>query len=108
MPLRGVRILTVEEWLQLPLATVNLSEMGAEVIRVETLPQLADREYFQEVTHPILGTLRYTGSGFRVDGEQCTDVSPAPLLGQHNREIYCDWLGRSNEALSRLKAAGVI
>lgn len=71
-------------------------------------PQLADREYFQEVSHPILGTLRYTGSGFMVDGEQCTDISPAPFLGQHNKEIYCDWLGRSNAALSRLKAAGVI
>lgn len=43
MPLRGVRIVTVEEWLQLPLATVNLSEMGAEVIRVETLSRIVVR-----------------------------------------------------------------
>ena len=71
-------------------------------------PQLEDRGYFQDVTHPALGTLRYTGSGFRVDGEQCTDVRPAPLLGQHNKEIYCDWLGWSSAALNRLKAAGVI
>ena len=43
MPLRGVRIVTVEEWLQLPWATVNLSEMGAEVIRVETLGRMVVR-----------------------------------------------------------------
>ena len=43
MPLRGVRILTIEEWLQLPWATVNLSEMGAEVIRVESLGRMVVR-----------------------------------------------------------------
>ena len=42
-PLRGVRILTVEEWLQLPWATVNLAEMGAEVIRVESLGRMVVR-----------------------------------------------------------------
>ena len=43
MPLKGVRILTVEEWLQLPWATVNLAEMGAEVIRVESLGRMVVR-----------------------------------------------------------------
>ncbi len=71
-------------------------------------PHLADRDFYQEVEHPVLGALKYTGSGFRVDGEQCTDVRPAPLLGQHNEEILCDWLGQPKEALARLRAAGVI
>ena len=43
MPLSGVRIVTVEEWLQLPWATVNLAEMGAEVIRVESLGRMVVR-----------------------------------------------------------------
>ena len=43
MPLRGVRIVTIEEWLQLPWATVNLAEMGAEVIRVESLGRMVVR-----------------------------------------------------------------
>ncbi|MFN3974660.1 MAG: CaiB/BaiF CoA transferase family protein [Dehalococcoidia bacterium] len=37
LPLQGVRILTVEDYLQLPWATVILADMGAEVIRVESL-----------------------------------------------------------------------
>ena len=34
--------------------------------------------------------------------------SPAPTLGQHNRELYCDELGMSLDELERLKVAGVV
>jgi crotonobetainyl-CoA:carnitine CoA-transferase CaiB-like acyl-CoA transferase len=33
---------------------------------------------------------------------------PAPQLGEHNREVYCDLLGRSPEELVHLRAAGAI
>ncbi|MCS7206655.1 MAG: CoA transferase [Dehalococcoidia bacterium] len=36
-PLQGVRIVSVEDYLQLPWCTVLLADMGAEVIRVESL-----------------------------------------------------------------------
>ena len=42
--LAGVRIVTVEQVLQLPWATMLLAEMGAEVIRVESITRVQTRE----------------------------------------------------------------
>lgn len=43
LPLHGVRILSVEDYLQLPWATVILADMGAEVIRIESLARVESR-----------------------------------------------------------------
>ena len=32
----------------------------------------------------------------------------APLLGEHNRELYCEEMGLSARELSQLRAAGVV
>jgi crotonobetainyl-CoA:carnitine CoA-transferase CaiB-like acyl-CoA transferase len=31
-----------------------------------------------------------------------------PALGEHNSEVYCDWLGYPAAELERLKSTGVI
>jgi hypothetical protein len=36
------------------------------------------------------------------------DSGPAPSLGQHNREVYVDWLGIPAERYEALLAGGVI
>lgn len=71
-------------------------------------PHLRERGAFQEVEHPLLGTLRYLRSGFRLDGRPAGEIRPAPLLGQHNEEVYCGWLGLQRDSLARLRAMGVI
>ena len=40
--------------------------------------------------------------------ESRTEVQAAPLLGEHNAEVYQEWLALPPEDLARLKTAGVI
>ncbi len=49
---------------------------------------LADREFFVEIDHPVAGVLRYPGAAYRFSNSHLPlTARPAPLLGQHNREI---------------------
>jgi crotonobetainyl-CoA:carnitine CoA-transferase CaiB-like acyl-CoA transferase len=37
-----------------------------------------------------------------------TEVKPAPLLGEHNAEVFKEWLKLGPEDLERLKTDGVV
>jgi CoA:oxalate CoA-transferase len=69
-------------------------------------PHIQAREFFGIVKHPVLGTFAQPGCPFMVDGKRDAP-SPAPLLGQHNREVFCGELGLSASELAVL-AAGTI
>ncbi len=69
--------------------------------------QLRAREYFQEVEHPVAGRRTYPGPPFRMSGVKWR-AGRAPLLGEHNREVYCGEVGLSTDELARLRAAGVV
>jgi crotonobetainyl-CoA:carnitine CoA-transferase CaiB-like acyl-CoA transferase len=70
---------------------------------------LAERGSWMVIDHPEVGTLKYPGTGFITQmGNPVEGSRPAPLLGQHNREIYCDKLGLTNDQLSQLTGAGII
>ncbi|MET0501886.1 MAG: CoA transferase [Candidatus Binatia bacterium] len=70
-------------------------------------PHIQARAFFGTVTHPVLGVFQQAGSPFMVDGER-SGPSPAPLLGQHNDEIYCNELGLGKRDVEALRASGVI
>jgi crotonobetainyl-CoA:carnitine CoA-transferase CaiB-like acyl-CoA transferase len=65
------------------------------------------REFFSSVTHPVLGTFAQPGCPVMVDGKRAAP-SPAPLLGQHNQEIYSGELGIDERKLESLADDGVI
>ena len=71
--------------------------------------QLAARKFWVDVVHPELGTtITYPGA-FGLFSETPPRISRrAPLIGEHNKEIYQDELGISREQLILLKQAGVI
>ena len=68
--------------------------------------QYEDRGYFVEVDHPEGGRFRYAGWPYRMSVTPPRVQWPAPLLGQHNEEVYCGSLGYSREELDRLHEAG--
>ena len=49
---------------------------------------LAHRGFFVEMEHPVAGVLRYPGAAYRFSNSQLPLTErPAPLLGEHNREV---------------------
>ena len=71
--------------------------------------QLAAREFWEEVEHPELGTTVTYPGAFGVFSEAPIRISRrAPLIGEHNEEIYEKELGLSRKELLTLKQAGVI
>jgi len=71
-------------------------------------PQLAHLDFFTEVDHPVVGTLKYPGVPAFIPDAPGQIRASAPLLGQHNQEIYCEELGFSKEQLGILRSGGII
>lgn len=77
----------------------------AEMVESE---QTKARGFFQEVTHPFVGAYGQIGAMHKYS-ESATPVHRvAPLVGQHNADIYQDELGLSTDDLQTLRAAGAI
>jgi len=72
-------------------------------------PQLAAREFWTEVEHPELSaTITYAGKWANASETPPRISRRAPLIGEHNREVYEKELGISGDKLSELKQAKVI
>ncbi len=106
----------VYEWAAEQDATDVYHKAGAERAPVAAVhsvgdlfasPQLKARDFFKDIEHPAAGTLTYPGLQFRMSEVEWS-AGRAPLLGEHNAELYCDEMGMSREDLPRLRAAGVV
>ncbi|MBN1627008.1 MAG: CoA transferase [Deltaproteobacteria bacterium] len=72
-------------------------------------PQLEARDFWEEVDHPDMNTsIRYPGPFIKATETPCVKKHRAPMIGEHNAEIYMNILGKSGEELILLKGAGVI
>jgi len=69
--------------------------------------QYIERNFFQQIEHPVAGTLTYPGMPMRWGDDQW-ELRPAPTLGQHNTEVYADLLGYTPEEIVLLRAEQVI
>ena len=71
-------------------------------------PQHKARKFLQEVEHPVMGRVTMPGAPFKMMETPWQSSRPAPLLGEHNEEIYCDRLGYTRDNLLALRKQGVI
>jgi len=86
--------------------------LGYPVATVEEIfedPQLKARDFWQSVEHPELGTSFVYPDGFgKFSQAACKIWRRAPLIGEHNEEIYCEELGLNPSELAELKERGIV
>jgi crotonobetainyl-CoA:carnitine CoA-transferase CaiB-like acyl-CoA transferase len=87
---------------RVPLAPVSTM---ADLLASE---HLKSRGFFAVIDHPHAGTLTYPGAPYQFSLTPWTLRRPAPLLGQHNEEIYVQRLGTRPEAFRALQQSGVV
>lgn len=71
-------------------------------------PHLEARGYFVDMEHPELGHIRNLGAPFKLPASPGGPVRGAPLLGQHNDEVYGGMLGLAAADIEILRVAGAI
>ena len=79
-------------------------------------PVFRQRGAWAELEHPVAGKLTYPGRQFIMtespslltQPREGAQARPAPLLGQHNQEVYCGMLGYSKDDLVKLREVGVV
>ncbi len=72
-------------------------------------PQLRARDFWVELEHPELGiSIPYPGAFVSMSRTPIRLRRRAPLIGEHNQEVYQAELGLSSQELRRLQAEGVI
>jgi crotonobetainyl-CoA:carnitine CoA-transferase CaiB-like acyl-CoA transferase len=83
-----------------PLLTVE------EVLNSE---QLNAREYWRSLEHPELGqSFPYPGPFAKFGASPIAYRRRPPMVGEHNREIYVDELGMTEEQMTELQRKGVV
>ncbi|HPF86862.1 MAG TPA: CoA transferase [Candidatus Limiplasma sp.] len=66
------------------------------------------REMFVEIEHPVIGKMKVNGNPIKMLDTMPSIRRPAPVLGQHNDEIYTGMLGYTPQELANFEHDGVI
>ncbi|HUV34761.1 MAG TPA: CoA transferase [Candidatus Desulfaltia sp.] len=91
-----------------------MDEAGVPAAPVYTVEDVLGNEHsrarglFVEVDSPLYGKARLPGFPFKLSETDGDLSTPAPRVGEHNREIYGDLLGLSEGDFKRLTERGTI
>ncbi|HEY6394618.1 MAG TPA: CoA transferase [Candidatus Binataceae bacterium] len=89
-------------------------EAGALAAHVNSAPavlgdsQLQSRGFWVPIDRAVVGTHLYPGAVAKLPETPLQPDRPAPLLGQHNAEIFSRLLGMSADEIRELEESGVI
>ncbi len=87
---------------RIPLAPVR------EVDEVMHDAHMHGRGYLADIEHDEIGPITVPTSALRYHDADPPEARPSPKLGQHNREVYGDWLGLAASEIEELQRDGVI
>jgi len=99
---------STEEWITI------FDEKGFPSGPVNTLDevfddlQVLDREVLERIDHPRYGRIKTIKLPYSFTSFKCNVRGPAPLLGEHSRDVLCGTLGYGEEKISQLIANQVI
>jgi benzylsuccinate CoA-transferase BbsF subunit len=102
---RGQQAEPLMERLQAGGVPAGVVQLPGEVLND---PQLRHREHFVELDHAVLGPLASERSGFRLSESEGSVRAPAPLLGEHTREVLREIVGLDDGEIERLEGEGVL
>ena len=71
-------------------------------------PHMAARGDLVSVDDPVIGPVRQQAPFPRLTKHPTPVPTGAPGLGEHNREVWCDLVGLSEDELADLTARGVV
>lgn len=80
---------------KIPVAAVR------NAVEVMNDPHMHERGMLERIDHPSLGEIVVPNSPLRLHGSDRVPAIPSPRLGQHNNEIYGEWLAQDVAALVR-------
>jgi len=106
-----VRAWTAQKSVSDVLKTLDAADVPSAKIQgiddVVNDPQIIARGMLVEQDHPVAGRIRLPNVPFKFSGFDATITEPAPLLGQHNREI-AQSLGFSAQDIDAMQRDGVL
>jgi benzylsuccinate CoA-transferase BbsF subunit len=80
-------------------AGVHAMPVQSSENRVEHDPQLRARGMYGDIEHPLLGRRKVQGVPFKLSRSPAAVHRPAPLIGQHTRQVLQELLGLSLEEI---------
>jgi len=69
---------------------------------------VGEREMLVKMEQPGIGEVTVTNNPIKLSDTKPVIRRPAPLLGQHNEEVYGEWLNFDAEKIKELKEKGVL
>jgi CoA:oxalate CoA-transferase len=71
-------------------------------------PHMHERGSLHWIDHPQYGRIVVQNSPIRYEGLAPMPLVPSSPLGAQNRDVYCDWLGLSEQELDELRKDGTV
>lgn len=91
----------------------QLQGAGVEAMAVNSIedifsdPQFAHRKIWRHLPHAELGEFDYEAPPY-ILSDSPSELRPSPLIGEHNKKVYGEILGLSDDEIDELTKQGVI